>query len=126
MLGAHQWASGWRLVPERSEKKVGKSKRFTVSCGCSLPCQRWEEKREWSSLMGGTVDKRVKCRTQGVLSSTQEKERKRLSAHDKQRKKSTDKSGSLDHFVVSCVLFGEGERDGVYEMYRWVVFFSYN
>lgn len=74
-LGAQQWASGWRLLPERSEKKIGKSDRFTVSCGCSLPCQRWEEVREWSSFMGGTVDKRVKGRTQGAPSSTQKKER---------------------------------------------------
>lgn len=54
-LCAQQWASGWRLLPERSEKKVGKSERFTVSWGCSLPCQIWKEDREWSSTMGGTV-----------------------------------------------------------------------
>lgn len=65
MLGAQQWASGWRLFPELSEKKVGKSERFTVSCGCSMPCQRWEEEQEWFSSVGGTVDKRVKGRTQG-------------------------------------------------------------
>lgn len=74
VLCAQQWASGWRLLSERRENKVGKSERFPVSCGCSLTCQRWEEEREWSSIMGGTVHKRVKGRTQGAPSSTQETE----------------------------------------------------
>lgn len=52
------------------------------------------------------MDKRVKGRTQGALSSTQEKDRDSRFMTSSE-KRSSDKSGTLGHFVVSSVFCKE-------------------
>lgn len=60
------------------------------------------------------MDKRVKGRTQGALSSTQEKDRDWQFTKSSEKRRS-DKSGTQGHFVVSSVFCWVKEEVTVYD-----------
>lgn len=68
------------------------------------------------------MDKRVKGRTQGALSSTQEKDRDSRFMTSSE-KRSSDKSGTLAHFVVSSVFCWVKEKVTVYDNVSMLLFY---